>query len=100
MTEKGKIFRGYAEQIIAHHGFGSNKMVALQPDYWTSLDNAEAWKMVDELISAGYLRKHYTERTTTHKYGFTVKQDTFGRDWIGLTEKGWSVAQKYLDAEI
>ena len=75
-------------------------MVALQPDYWTELSLEEAWKLVDELVAEGYLRKYYAERTVTHRYGggLTVKRETWGHDWIGLTAKGWAVAHMYLNA--
>ena len=98
MTEKGKIFKGYAEQIIAHHEFGSNKMVALSPDYFTVLDTIEACKIVDELVADGYLRKYNTVQTMSHgSKGFKVVSKC-PHWWIGLTQKGWEIAPKYLNA--
>lgn len=98
LSEKGKIFKGYVEQILAHHEFGSMKMVSLEPDYWTDLSNEEAWKLVDELIAAGYMRKYYTQRTFHRGSKGFRRSYTTGYVWIGLTAKGWSVANKYLNA--
>ena len=131
MTVAGKVFKSYAEAIVAKHGFGSNRMVRQDsPDYihreimrgqrlvdratraeqstgilleeyekamagktegiqiWKELATAEKW-----LLENGWLRKYdasYTYRKgRAHRIGVSTN--------IGLTAKGWSVANKYLE---
>lgn len=98
MTQKGKIFKGYVEQIIAHHEFGSNKMVDLSPDYFCDLDTYEAGKLLRELIAEGYLRDHHTKKTFSHGSKGFKQYDTCYFHWIGITEKGWAIANRYLNA--
>lgn len=98
MTEKGRIFAGYVRHIINQHEFGTSKMVDVGPVYFTTLDDYSASQVLDELINDGWLREYVTVRTFSHgSRGFKVKTKTAFR-WIGVTSKGWNIAQKYLDA--
>lgn len=112
MTIKGKIFKSYAEEIVKAHGFGSNKMVKHfstsffdeQKEEAKKLDSDEAkmtvleelWNGEDFLIESGYLRKYQPEW-----YGWRNRRygKHYGSVYIGLTEKGWAVANKYLEAK-
>lgn len=133
MTLKGQIFKGYAQEIVNRHGFGSNKMVAKNsPDFvkgqimkgqrlmnkWTwahdsvnidlsACEEAEQckeeclkiWSEIEEahkwLLDNGYIRK-YDWSVCKRKYHTSPSR--VGTS-IGLTAKGWSVAQKYLNAQ-
>ena len=99
MTEKGKIFKGYASDIVYKYGFGSNKMVTISPDMFTTANIFEAEKLRDELISEGYLREYSTVHTSSHGSKGFKRYSTMGYHWIGLTEKGWAVANRYLEAK-
>lgn len=112
MTLTGKVFKAYAEEILKRHGFGSGKMVKSgEPlmDVYTKLDQMisrgngkeEALQQYKEMADAekwlldnGYL-KEYTK-------SFRVNYGIVGRNrinqYIGLTDKGWAVADKYLKA--
>lgn len=135
MTNKGKIFKAYAEEIVKRYGFGSKKMVAngdtkFLRDKYSKLDQIISWGRGNKeealqeykelaaaekwLLDNGYLRQYesQTSRTNTMKVwtgskfvpGYKVDVNT--KRFIGLTEKGWDVAHKYLiitntrDAEI
>lgn len=132
MTITGKVFKAYAEAVIAKHGFGSNKMVREDsPEFisneimrgqrlvskrtwarnslsiteeeaeaaerageegeriWTELKNAEKW-----LIENGYLREYSWVAVNAAHHHFVDRSG----DCIGLTAKGWAVANKYLNA--
>ena len=47
MTLRGKIFKAYAEAVVARHGFGSNKMVAQNSPAYISAENMRAQRMID-----------------------------------------------------
>lgn len=98
MTEKGKIFKGYAENIIRVHGFGSNKMVHYGPDMFCSLDTVKACEVRKELIAEGYLRAYNTTQTISHGSKGFRRSSGCPINWTGLTEKGWAIANKYLNA--
>lgn len=130
MTVRGKVFKAYAEAIVARHGVGSNKMVAKHsPQYieweiikgqrlisrydhlldaieitleeleeaeqgaeegrriWAEIDEAEKWLKVN-----GYIREYewYHDRPGTTK--------SRGGTSVGLTGKGWRLADRYLNA--
>lgn len=120
MTTKGKLFKSYAEAIVKTHGFGSNKMVKHwstgffmeQKDEIGKLIAGKAedsdemkqgmarfeelWNGEDELIKDGYLRKYQPEW-----YGWRNRRygKHYGSVYIGLTEKGWAVAKRYMECE-
>ena len=120
MTTAGKIFKGYAEAIIAQHGFGSNKMVKDwdipfimdQKEEVADLinnhpeDSEESKKGMDIfnsiwegekfLIDNGYLRKYQPEF-----WGWRNRRRVkmHGSVYVGLTQKGWGVANLYINAE-
>lgn len=47
MTLRGKVFKAYAEAVVARHGFGSNKMVAQNSPAYISAENMRAQRMID-----------------------------------------------------
>ena len=116
MTITGKIFKSYAEAIIAKHGFGSNKMVLdWSTDFLKGInqkirdagrDTPEQEKALDTwseccdgqefLLKNGYMRTYRPEWN-----GWKGRKPVRRRGslYIGLTEKGWAVANKYLEAE-
>lgn len=116
MTTTGKIFKSYAEAIVVKHGFGSNKMVLdWSTDFLKDInqkikdaghDTPEQEKALDTwkecyngqefLLKNGYLRK-YRPEWNGWKGRKPVRRH--GSLYIGLTEKGWAVANKYLEAE-
>ena len=101
MTVKGIIFKGYAEVISARHGFGSRKMVREYDNkrmmgLLRESDSMDTDREIGEahrwLLDNGYIRDFsYVHRMSTRvvRYG--------ERKFIGLTEKGWAVAEKYLN---
>ena len=114
MTITGKVFQSYAQAVIAKHGHGSRKMVKQHDteyihhlqfvasrleregkreeasEVYKSFLDAEKW-----LIENGWLRE----------YGWSVYSKSYHESAsrigtsIGLTEKGWAVAEKYLNAK-
>lgn len=118
MTTAGKIFKAYAEAIVKKHGFGSSKMVKTEDARWlssemTKLSQMIAWDQDKEaakkalndlgeagkwLIQNGWLRKRDAQCSRSTRYGSYVKHYTVTVEYYGLTEKGWAVAQKYLEA--
>lgn len=113
MTITGKIFKSYAEAIIAKHGFGSNKMVLdwstgflknVNQSYSSFLpkddpQNVKAFEMWKKcyvgqkfLLDNGYIREYRPTWKTRRGSGH-------GSLYIGLTEKGWAVANRYLECE-
>ena len=104
MTIKGQIFKGYAEAIIAKHSFGSNKMVG-------ETDNKRMMQMLREsdsyetdqkigeahnwLLNNGFIRKYEASFETDKRHRYAV---TACKDYIGLTAKGWKIANLYLNA--
>lgn len=133
MTIAGKVFKAYAEAIVARYGYGSNKMVhAGSPTYikreimrgqrlvdcairanektnilldeyeamragraegvqiWEEITSAEKW-----LLENGWLRKYesYYRYRKGKGYASTLSIN------IGLTAKGWTIAQKYINEE-
>lgn len=99
MTVKGKIFKSYVEMIIWNHKFGSNKMVEYSATTLLSvlekieMNDVAAERLVDELCDAGYIHRHFTTTVTHRKFGHDQRYE---HNWVGLTEKGWSVALKYV----
>lgn len=55
---------------------------------WSELDDAEKW-----LIANGWLAEYF--HTYRVNYGITGR--IRGQRYIGLTAKGWAVAQKYIE---
>ena len=94
MTTKGKIFKAYVEFIIYYFGMFSKKMVKLSPDTLLKMNDDHLWALRQELIDEGWLYEHRTTRTTTH--GWVSHRGSYGVMWTGVTEKGWSVAHKYI----
>lgn len=47
MTLRGKVFKAYAEAVVARHGFGSNKMVAEDSPAYISAEIMRAQRMID-----------------------------------------------------
>ena len=113
MTLTGKIFKAYAEEIVKQHGFGSGKMVRkdepqfLWEEYrkldqiisWGRGDKEEALREYSELAAAekwlldnGYLKEY----TRLYHVNYGIVGRTRGTTYIGLTDKGWAVADKYL----
>lgn len=121
MTTTGKLFRSYAETIIAKHGFGSNKMVQswhvpfveshkdevahLINDFAEGSEESkrgvalmnELWDRQEFLLNNGYLRRYQPEYMGWKGKRRVVRH---GSVYIGLTEKGWAVANRYLEASI
>ena len=112
MTITGKVFKGYAEAVIAKHEFGSSKMVGetdnkvmmallREINFDSSLTCEEQGKRSQEigaaqnwLLDNGYLRKYEASWETKRRHSYAV---TACKDYIGLTAKGWAVANKYLN---
>ena len=112
MTTTGKVFKGYAEAIIAKHGFGSNKMVLdWSTDFLRGVNQTirkagkdtpeqeEALKVWEEcydgqefLLKNGYLRTYRPEWSGWHGRKQVRRR---GSLYVGLTEKGWQVANLY-----
>ena len=121
MTVTGKIFKSYAEAIIAQHGFGSKKMIRnWSTDFFTerkaeveTLINGHAddspeskkglelyeemWNGEKFLLDNGYLRQYQPEWWGWKNRRY-VKHH--GSVYIGLTEKGWAIANKYVGKEV
>ena len=114
MTITGKVFKSYVEAIMKKHGFDSNKMVLdWSTEFLRGVNQSfapflpktdpqnekalELWKECHGaqrfLLKEGYLRE-YTPRWRTRRGGMA-----HGSLYIGLTDKGWAVAGKYLDAK-
>lgn len=121
MTITGQVFKSYAEAIIAQHGFGSNKMVKnWSPNFFTErkaqiaelINNhpddseeskkgmelyEEMWNGEKFLLDNGYLRQYQPEYMTWQNKRRVKKH---GSVYIGLTDKGWAVANKYVGKEV
>ena len=104
MTLTGKVFKGYAEAVVSAHGFGSNKMVketanrimiGLLRESESIEQDQEIGKAQDWLLANGYIRKYIHEMETSKRHRYTV---TARVEYIGLTDKGWAVAEKYMKA--
>lgn len=112
MTTTGKIFKSYVEAIMKKHGFGSNKMVLdWSCDFLKGVNqslssfvpkddpqNTKAFELWKEcycgqrfLLNEGYLREYRPTWKTRRGSGQ-------GSLYIGLTDKGWAIADKYLNA--
>jgi len=116
MTTTGKIFKSYAEAIVNAHGFGSKKMVRnwstkffedKKTEVATLINGhdddspeskkgmeifEEIWNGQKFLLDNGYIREYQPEW-----WGRKGKQH--GSVYIGLTEKGWAIANKYMEVE-
>ena len=106
MTVKGQVFKGYVEAIINKHEFGTSKMVSetenkAMMNLLRNSDSMDTDREIGEaqnwLIDNGYLQKYGASFETNKRHLYTV---TACKDYIGLTTKGWTVANKYLNAEI
>lgn len=94
MTNKGLIFKAYAEHVAYLYGYYTMKMVSFSPDTLVHIDSEEACSLRDELVSEGYLRTYVTEKNINH--GWSSHRSIERKLWTGLTEKGWDIAHKYL----
>lgn len=103
LSVKGNVFKGYVEAIIAKHGFGSDKMVGetenriminllreSSDEDCIKIGEAQNW-----LLDNGFIRKYEASWETNRRHRYSV---TGCKDYIGLTAKGWAVANKYLNA--
>ena len=120
MTLTGKVFKAYAAEIVAKHGFGSNKMVKASSPEFIDSEESRAQRLADSqtwgrdenglekaqeifeglkaaeswLIENGWMSEYV--KLYRVNYGLTGR--IRGKRFIGLTDKGWAVARKYLEA--
>lgn len=103
LTVRGQLFKDVAEMIVANHGFGSKKMVKRCPDLydWSALDfnNPDVHEAYYFLIENGWIREYMPMHTGKDRRCNDRSTWKFGATFIGLTEKGWAVANKYIAVE-
>lgn len=85
MTSTAVTFAGLAKTIARLNGFGSNKMNAV-------VDSKE----INWLVANGYVRTFMGKRNSYH--GHYLYAVDVPQMYAGITGKGWSVAQKFIDA--
>ena len=105
LTVTGEVFKDIALMVVMNHGFGSNKMVRRFDLYDFSDIDFNLKEVVHAyffLIENEYIREYtpsYMGKSySAYNYGQIERKVTKNGTYIGLTAKGWAVANKYLNA--
>ena len=100
MSPMGEAFTRVVKKVIRNHGRGSCRMVV---QYYIAMDSGEILvfngadpELLASLTNKGYLRTFVGEERVIDKRGFS---ESVVPAFFGLTNKGWSIADKYLKAE-
>jgi len=99
LTIKGRFFKEIAHALVEAHGFGTNKMVKrIDLESWQEIGNNPA--EYEEFMEMGYLRTYQTTycKKSRKAYNYGELEYCTKDTWIGLTAKGWAVANRYLNA--